>query len=283
MTILVTGATGNVGSLVVGRLLALGHRPRVFVRDQGKARTRFGDQVDVAVGDLTDPASLEAALAGASEMFLISTGYDLAARDQAVAQAARRQRVKKLVKLSSADARHNIGSGVFHARGESAIRAAGINFVFVQPAGYMTNALGWAASIKAGGVVRSCTGDGRIPMIHPADIADVAVAVLLTDAHDRTALPITGPEALSFAQMTAKIAEAIGRPLSYQPVTEQQAREQRIAAGEDPAWVDDVDLPIWRAIRQGLLAEVTGTVERVTGRPPSTFAQWAGQNAEAFR
>jgi uncharacterized protein YbjT (DUF2867 family) len=283
MTILVTGATGNVGSLVVDRLLALGHRPRVFVRDEGKARSRYGDQVEVAVGDLTEPPSLEAALAGVSGLFLISTGRDLAARDQAAARAARRQGVKKLVKLSTADARHNVGSGVFHARGESAIRSAGINFVFVQPAGYMTNALGWAAPIKAEGVVRSCTGDGRIPMIHPGDIADVAATVLLTDGYDQTGLPITGPEALSFEQMTAKIAEATGRALTFWPVTESEARERRIAAGEDPAWVDDVDLPIWRAIRQGLLEEVTDTVERVTGRPPTTFGQWARQNAEAFR
>jgi uncharacterized protein YbjT (DUF2867 family) len=283
MTILITGATGNVGSLVVGRLLARGHRPRVFVRDEGKARGRYRNQVDVAIGDLTDPASLEAALAGVDELFLISTGHDLSARDQAAARAARRQGVKKLVKLSSTDARHDVGSGVFHARGESAIRAAGINFVFVQPAGYMTNALGWAPSIKAEGVVRSCTGDGRIPLIDPGDIAEVVATVLLTDAYDRTELPITGPEALSFAQMTAKIAAAIGRPLAFQPVTEQEARERRIAAGEDAAWVDDVDLPIWRAIRLGLLAEVTDTVERVTGRPPTGFGQWARQHVDVFR
>jgi uncharacterized protein YbjT (DUF2867 family) len=283
MTILITGATGNVGSFVVGRLLARGHRPRVFVRDAGKARSRYGNQVDVAVGDLSDPASLEAALAGVDELFLITTGQNLQARDEAAARAARRQGIKKLVKLSSADARHNVGSGVFHARGESAIRATGINFVFVQPAGYMTNALGWATSIKAEGVVRSCTGDGRIPLIDPGDIADVVATVLLTDAYDQTELPITGPEALSFAQMTAKIAAAIDRPLAFQPVTEQQARERQIAAGEDAAWVDDVDLPIWRAIRHGLLAEVTDTVEHVTGRPPVTFDQWARRHADVFR
>jgi hypothetical protein len=126
-------------------------------------------------------------------------------------------------------------------------------------AGYMTNARGWATSIKAEGIVRSCTGDGRIPLIDPGDIADVVATVLLTDAYDRAELPVTGLEALSFAQMTAEIAAAIGRLLAFRPVTEREARERQITAGEDAAWVDDVDLPIWRAIRQGLLAEVTVT------------------------
>jgi uncharacterized protein YbjT (DUF2867 family) len=163
MAILITGATGNVGSLVVGRLLARGCRPRVFVRDGGKARGRYGNQVDVAIGDLTDPASLEAALAGVDELFLISTGHDLQARDQAAARAARRHGVKKLVKLSSADARHNVGSGVFHARGESAIRAARINFVFVQPAGYIPLRLRPRALTGAAGQSRLAGSRAAMP------------------------------------------------------------------------------------------------------------------------
>ena len=282
MTVLVTGATGNIGSLVVERLLTHGQRPRVFVRDEAKARERFSDRVEVVVGDLADSASLESALEGVDQLFLVSTGYQLQTRDEAAAKAARLQGVKRLVKLSSMDARQGVGSGVFHAIGEQAIRASGINFVFVQPAGFMTNALGWATAIKQEGVVRSCTDEGRIAFIHPRDIAEVATTVLLTDAYDGVSLPITGPEALSYGQMAAKIAAVIGRPVSFLAISEEEAREEWIATGESPRWVAEVDLPIWRAMREGRLAEVTDNVRLVTGRSPITFDEWVEENQNLF-
>src|SRR5277367_6508030 len=173
MNYLITGATGDIGSRVVKHLLALGARPRVFARDARKSRERFGDRVDVAVGDLADAGSLFAALAGVDALFLVNSGPEIASRDELAAKAAKAVGVKLLVKLSSMDAQQGVGTGVWHARGESAIRASGIAFTFVQPAGFMSNALGWAASIKPGGVVRAPTGDGRIAFIHPDDIAAV--------------------------------------------------------------------------------------------------------------
>jgi uncharacterized protein YbjT (DUF2867 family) len=205
MTYLITGATGNIGSLVVELLLARGIRPRILVRDLDKARARFGDRVDVARGDLEDARSLTPALAGADAIFLVNSGPELAARDGAAAAAAKSAGVKQLVKLSTNDAREQIGTGVWHAQGEAAVRASGIPFTFVQPSGFMVNALWWAPSIKASGMVRSPTGDGRIPFIHSADIAAVVVAALTTRDHLGASLDITGPEALSYAQMVAKM------------------------------------------------------------------------------
>lgn len=207
MTLLLTGATGNVGSLVVERLGARGHRPRIFVRDAGRARTRYGDRVDIYAGDLSDASTLAPALPGVDALLLINTGYDLAARDQAAASAAKAAGVKHLVKLSSIDAREqNVGTGVWHARGEAAIRATGIPFTFVQPSGFMVNALSWAGPIKAEGKVYSSTADGRIPFIHSVDIADVVVQALTTRQYLGASLPITGPEALSYPEMTARSA-----------------------------------------------------------------------------
>jgi uncharacterized protein YbjT (DUF2867 family) len=132
MVYLITGATGNVGSLVVERLIARGDRPSVFARDPEKARARYGDRVDVLVGDLADAAALKRALTGADALLLVSSGPELAARAAGV---------KHLVKLSSYDTREqNIGTGVWHAHGESAIRASGIPVTFIQPSGFMSNA-----------------------------------------------------------------------------------------------------------------------------------------------
>jgi uncharacterized protein YbjT (DUF2867 family) len=103
MTYLITGATGDVGSKVVQHLLQRGERPRVFVRDAEKARSRFGDRVEVFVGDLADPAALNAALGGIDELFLVNIGPQIPARDEAAAKAAKASGVKHLVKLSSMD------------------------------------------------------------------------------------------------------------------------------------------------------------------------------------
>jgi uncharacterized protein YbjT (DUF2867 family) len=283
MNYLVTGATGNVGSLVVDRLLARGERPRVFVRDVPKARARFGERVDVAVGDLTDTPSLVAALAGVDALFLVNSGHDLAALDGAAANGAKGAGVKRLVKLSSIDAREqNVGTGVWHARGEAAVRESGIAFTFVQPSGFMSNALYWARGIKTEGVVRTATGDGKIPFIHSNDIADVAVAALTSREYIGTSLAITGPEAQSYAEMTETIASVTGKPLRFEAISDEEARRQQVAWNAPPEMVE-ARLSIFRAIREGRLAATTDTVERVLRRGPIRFRTWAEENAAAFR
>src|SRR6202050_2105628 len=247
MNYLISGATGDIGSRVVKCLLERGERPRVFARDAREARERFGERVDVAVGDLADAGSLYAALTAVDARFLVHSGPEVAGRDAAAAQAAKAAGVKHLVKLSSMDARQDVGTGAWHARGESAIRASGIAFTFVQPSGFMSNALGWAPSIKDEGVVRAPTGDGRIAFIHPGDIAAVTTKVLGTRQHDGESLPITGPEALSYAEMTAKISAAAGKALKFQPISEQQERQRMIESG-DPAEIVAAHISIYRAI-----------------------------------
>jgi uncharacterized protein YbjT (DUF2867 family) len=161
MTYLIPGATGDIGSKVVEHLLRRGERPRVFVRDAEKARSRFDHRVDLFVGDLADPAALRAALEGVDEFFLVNTGPQIPARDEAAAKAAKAAGVRHLVKLSSLDVKQGLAIGAWHERGEAAVRASGIHFTFVQPTGFMSNLLAWAASIKAEGVVRASTGEGR--------------------------------------------------------------------------------------------------------------------------
>ena len=282
MTHLITGATGNVGSLVVERLINLGESPRIFVRNKEKAQQRFGDRVDIFVGDLADVTSLKPALLGADTVLLVTSGPELAQQDETLSKAARSVGVKHLVKLSSYDANEqNIGTGVWHARGEAAIRESGIPFTFVQPSGFMSNALYWARSIKAEGIVRTATGDGKIPFIHPQDIADVTVEALMSEAHVEKSLPITGPQALSYAEMAAKIGATIGRKIRSEVISEEDARQQQVAWGA-PAPLVNARLSIFRAIREGRLGTVTGTVKKVLGREPIAFDQWVIENAQAF-
>jgi len=278
---LITGATGNIGSLVVQRLMEVGVRLRVFVRDLKKAQTLYGDRVDIVIGDLADAVAMKAALTGADKVFLVNSGHELAGQDGIAAKAAKVAGVKHLVKLSSYDVRPKVGTGVWHAQGESAIRASGVPFTFLQPSGFMSNALFWARSIKADGVVRSSTGDGKIPFIHAQDIAEVATRVLTSQRYAGESLPITGPEALSYAEMTAKIGRAIGKPIQFESIAQEEERRQMIARGDLPEIVA-AHLSIYRAIREGRLAMVTDTVESVLGRKPITFDAWARENAALF-
>jgi uncharacterized protein YbjT (DUF2867 family) len=140
----------------------------------------------------------------------------------------------------------------------------------------------WARSIKTEGIVRSATGDGKIPFIHPTDIADVAVEALIAPEYAGQSLPITGPEALSYADMTARIGVAIGKTLRFEAISTEEARAQQIAWTAPPPFVE-ARLSIFRAVREGRLAKVTDTLKRVLGRRPMTFDQWARENAVAFQ
>lgn len=281
MGYLITGATGDVGSRVVECLLRRGERPRVFVRNETKARSRFGDRVDIFVGDLADPASLRPALEGVDALFLVNTGPQIPALDEAAAKVAKAAGVKHLVKLSSMDVQQGLAIGAWHERGEAAVRASGVPFTFVQPTGFMSNLLAWAPSIKAEGVVRASTGDGRRAFIHSDDIAALATTVLTTREYVGESLPITGPEALNFAEVTAKLGAAIGRQLRFQPISDEEARQRYAATGASSPETE-AHVSLWRAIREGRLANITDNIERILGRKPIAMDQWAMENAGAF-
>jgi len=283
MKYLVIGATGNIGSRVTQRLIARGERPSVFVRSAKKARTLFADQVDIHVGDLDEPHSLlVAAHAGIDGTFLVSDGPELDARDRAVAAAAKSAGVSHVVKLSTLDVHTGVGTGPWHARGEAAVRESGAAFTFIQPAGFMSNALGWSDSIRKEGVLRSSTGDGKIAFIHPDDIADVATVALTTRTHDGQSLVITGPAALSYGEMAATIGGVLGKLVRFEAISDDQAYANVVRWAGKGRYADAL-VDIWRAVREGRLATVSGGVKQVLGREPLPFDRWVEENAAAFR
>jgi uncharacterized protein YbjT (DUF2867 family) len=282
MTYLITGATGDVGSRVVKGLLQRKIRPRVLVRNEAKARSLFGERVDVYVGDLAEPASMRDALKGAETIYLVNVGPEIPRRDESAAVLAKEEGVKRIVKLSSLDVEHGLAIGAWHEKGEAAIRAAGILFTFIRPTGFMSNLLAWAHSVKTEKIVRSSTAEGRRPFIHSEDIAAVSVEALLSDRYVGESLAITGPEALTFAEATATIADAIGEPLQYQAISDERARE-RYSKISGSAEETEAHVALWRAIREGRLARVTHEVERLLGREPIRLTQWARENAAYFQ
>lgn len=298
MKYLIIGATGDVGSRVVHHLLKLNIRPRIFVRDPNKARAMFGDQVEISIGNLAEPTSLPAALEGIDKLFLVTTGPQIPTLDETAAKTAKAAGVRHLVKLSTLDVQQGLAIGTWHERGEAAIRATGIPFTFLQPTGFMSNLLAWSYSIKTEGIVRSSTGNGRRAFIHSDDIAAVAVKVLMATTHQKKedvgkengekadyvgkSLYLTGPEALTFAEVSAKIAAAIGKPLTYQPISDDEAGKRYSAATHAGTEETEAHVALWRAIRENLLATVTNELERILGRRPISLDHWAVENAGVF-
>jgi len=282
MRYLITGATGDVGSRVVKLLLERGERPRIFVRDAGKAREMLGDGIDVFTGDLSSSATLRPALTDVDTLFLVNTGPEIPVRDEAAAKVAKDAGVKLLVKLSSLDVEQGLAIGAWHEQGEAAIRAAGIPFIFIRPTGFMSNLLAWAQSIRTEGIVRSSTGDGTRPFIHSGDIAAVAVAALTTGQYVGQSLPITGPEALSFPEVATRIGAAIGRELRFEAICDEEAGRRYADATGAPDEETQAHVALWRAIREGRLGRVTDAVERVLGRKPIALDQWLVENRPTF-
>src|ERR1700729_1637008 len=281
MTYWITGATGAGGSRVVRHLLERKIRPRVLVRSEEKARSLFGDRVDVCVGDLAAPDSMRGAIQEADTVFLVNVGPAIPERDKTAAMISKELGVRKIVKLSSLDVEHSLAIGAWHEKGEAAIRAVGIPFTFVRPTGFMSNLLAWAHSIKTEKIVKSSTADGRRPFIHSEDIAAVSVEALLSTNYVDQSLSITGSDSLTFGEATATIAEAIGEPLKYQAISDVEARE-RYSKVSGSVEETEAHVALWRAIRDGRLANVTHDVEHILGRKPITLTQWAEENAKSF-
>jgi uncharacterized protein YbjT (DUF2867 family) len=279
---LITGATGEVGARVTRHLLELGERPRILVRNGEKARTMFGNSVDTYVGDLSMPETVRDAFEGANAVFLVNVGREIPERDRTAAELCRELSVAKVVKLSSLDVEQGLAIGAWHERGEKVIRETGLPFVNVRPTGFMSNLLAWAHAVKTEGVVRSSTGEGRRPFIHPEDIAAVSVKALVHDQYVGENLPVTGPESLSFQDVTAALAAAIEKPLRYEVIPDKEARTRyaRVSGSEEET---EAHVALWRAIREGRLAATTGGVYRVLGRAPLGLGDWIEENAQHFR
>jgi uncharacterized protein YbjT (DUF2867 family) len=274
--ILVTGATGNVGSEVVAALARRGAGVRAVVRDPVHARVPAG--VDVVGGDLELPESLTPALAGVRSVFLLGGWGDMPGLLRRIEGAG----VERVVLLTS---RCVVGGRTDNAvtrmwlDSEAAVRGAGLASTILRPSGYQSNALRWLPQLAEGDVVRTPWPDVAVAAIDPADIGEVAAVALTEPGHEGVEHTLSGPEALTPGDQVATLGTVLGRPLRYEPQSDEAARTEMAATTPAP-YVD----AFFRFYSDGEFddSRVVDTVRRITGREPRRFGEWARAHADAF-
>ncbi|MET8178626.1 NAD(P)H-binding protein [Streptomyces sp. NPDC005336] len=270
----VTGATGNVGGHVVKELVAAGVEVCALTRDPRTARLPEGVRVA-----RTEDLPLE----GATALFLNPAVVWQMGADK-VLERAKEAGVRRLVMLSSSsvlDAGPGNPIGTRHRDLETAIEGSGLEWTFVRPGAFAANAAQWADQIKAGDVVYGPYAEAQSAPIHEADMGAVAARALLGDDLVGQAPELTGPQSLTFADQVRIIGEAIGRPLRYEEITREAARERMTGGFVTPEIADSL-LNIF-AECVGRPAELSPETERITGRPGRTFDQWARDHVDLFR
>ncbi len=282
---LVMGATGTVGSQVVRHLSSRGARARAFVRSRETAQAVLGPGVEVAVGDLTRPESVEAAMDGVERLFLLAPSDPRQAEWEAmVVDAARRAGVDYAVKLSALNSAPDspVDDLRWHWQGERALAESGLRHTILRCNFFTQFFLIFAQAIKSEGGFRAPVSAGRVSPVDARDIAASAAALLSADTPPDDALyELTGPEALGYSDVAERLSAAVGRRIEYVTVSPEESWRELLAAGH-PEFETRILVQLFEQIELGRFSRVTSSVEALTGRPPLSFDQFARDYRDEF-
>jgi NAD(P)H dehydrogenase (quinone) len=281
--VVVTGVTGGLGGRVARRLAERGVGQRLVARDPGRAPELAG--AEVAAGSYDDRDSLRRAFAGAHTLFMVSASEDpdrlrLHANVVGAATDAGVERVVYTSFFGAApDCSFTFGRDHWHT--EELIKGSGLRFTMLRDNLYLDFL---PLMVGADGVIRGPAADGRVAAVARDDIADVAAAVLLADGdrHDGRSYDLTGPEALTMAEVAQRLSELAGRTISYHPETLEEAYASRASYGA-PDWEVDGWVTTYVAIANGELEAVGGDVAAVAGHPPMGLDDFLRRNPDSLR
>jgi uncharacterized protein YbjT (DUF2867 family) len=282
--VLVTGATGTVGSLLVTALAGVGLRPRAFVRDLEKARGLLGDDADLAIGDLADADTLRSALTGVDTLFLACGNVpDQVALECGAIDAAQTAGVRRVVKLSARGAAPDASATAWrvHAAIEQHLTDSGLEAVILRPSFFMTNLLAAATPVREHNLLPAPAGDAPIAMIHPVDIAAVAARALLDTSFSPGVVHLSGSEALTYNAVARRFSDVLGREITYLDLTPAAACQAMTASGMPETAASEI-LEIFAALRHGAYAATHDVVPRLIGRPAITLGEFVRDHAALF-
>jgi len=281
-TVLLTGANGKSSTATIAALKHSGHKVIGLVRDAARGKD-LG--IELRVGDLERPRTLEGAFDGVDAAWLVAPPSPLAPYHASNALwAAKQAGVKHVVRMSAVGAAHDAPTvnSRLHALSDAEVAASGIPFTILKPHFFLQNLLFSAGTIAQEGTMYWAFGEAKLPAIDVDDIGAAAAHILADPRpHAGKTYTLTGGVAVSMHQVAAKISEAIGKPVKYVPVSVAAMVEKLAGMG-----VGDYTEVAYRdymiAYSQGWQSQVTDAVKRITGKEPRSVAEFARRNAEAF-
>ena len=284
--ILITGATGKVGSALLDNLGNADIDLRALAHDESEAHALGERGVETVPGDFLEPETLGPALEGASAVFLLTPIHP-----QQVHQATNVIQAAKVsgsdphvVRLSVHQASHDAPTRISrqHAEIEDRLVSSGLPYTLLRPQSFMQNTLMSAPTIASQGKIFQPMKDGRLGMIDARDIGEVAAKVLTEEGHEGKTFTLTGPAAISFYDVAEVLGEVLGKEVTYVPIPQEKAKEAMVGRGI-PEWVADALNEYAKAHSEGYSDWTTGDFERLTGHPATSYKEFASDFERAFR
>ncbi|PZG18733.1 NAD(P)H-binding protein [Nonomuraea aridisoli] len=277
MAILVMGATGAIGRVLVERLLESGQEVKALTRDATKD-TGLPAGTQICEGDFRRPDSLAGAIQGVDRVYLLADPGAV----HGLVPYLRKAGVRRIVTVASAMLDERDDNGVVHNVIEDAVKGSGAEWTILRPRAFASNALNWwRPTIRLHRGVHWVYPEARLSPIHEADVAAVAAVTLAEEGHAGRTYTLTGPESLTQAEQVRQIGEAIGATIFYDEISREKAKEV-LTSQYIPEQIVTKLLDMLESM-VGTAAPVTTTVEELTGKPARTFAQWAVDHADDFR
>jgi uncharacterized protein YbjT (DUF2867 family) len=284
--ILITGATGTVGSHIVEQLSRSKVNFRAAYHDAAKASKMNLPGVEMVQLDNDKPETISTSLSGVEKLFLLTPAMlDIVEITSNFVDEAKKAGVKQIVKLSvmGADTEPRTIGGRLHREAERVIENSGISYTHLRPNYFMQNFVNfYGETIKDQNAFYLPLADAKVSFVDVRNIASVAIEALTSEGHEGKAYTITGPEALTCQEVAQILSDATGKAITYANISDEEARQGMVKVGM-PADVVDYLIDLYRFTREGYFSLITTVVEQVTGKKPITFRQFAAEHKETLK
>jgi uncharacterized protein YbjT (DUF2867 family) len=284
--ILLTGATGTAGSLIANEFVRERVPARILVRNRAKA-AELGKvpTVEIVEGDMSRQSTLGAALDGVDRVLMISAPLmDMVETQNTFIDAAKAAGVRHVIKFSGLDARPDttFPFGIMHLAIEKHLEKSGLAWTHLRPTGFMQEYLREAQSIIHDNAFYLALAAVRLNPVDLVDVGKIGFLLLRDGGHEGERIPITGPEALSMAEIADRISRAAGRTVRYVAVSPDARRQALISHGIPAEIADALHEQVKERLKAGIESQVDLSTHQIFKIKPTTFLEFAQRNAEAF-